>query len=1000
MTLTLYKGGASIRGRKRLLHYAAILLGYYGFAQLALGLSKEPGSIALVWYPNIVAGLILSQLSYRHWWPGLVAVAIAQLSAVVPLPGQPLTVDLVFTATAMTNVLLIAHFVKKHQNLKNVYNSPIDFAKVLMVLSIVPAAAAATVSSMGLFLNGFANLDRAWIISFVSLLLGTLTLAPPIIAVQYFGIKRSIQELVTPQSFGFISACALASIYVFMHLAYPFAYLAFALVVAALYTNIITISFVTSLCNVLITTLAAHQLYTPVVNEADFTGILFYLPVMIILIPAIALSVSQNAHTYAIDQLEEQMTRTRSALFNMPALLCTVDQTGNTILASKKFLRIMELDTTDLLNYPFSKIVSDGSLDKYQREIFDALQRGEDVENVTIKVHSRYGREIHLSVSATSGGDDYLGEENYHLYIQNISEEIRLTEQLREENEMMSITLRSIGDGVITTDKSGKITFLNYAAESLLGLKTKEAEGRHFNDIVHLYDEKSGKRLDCPIDRVLQEKSVQGIPDFAVFKNGTGDAFAIQDSISPIKNYNGDVVGTIMVFQDVTETRKITQKMSYLAQHDMLTDLPNRTLLMDRINLSIARSKRSQFQFGIAFMDLDNFKMINDTQGHEAGDLLLQIVASRLRKHVRGEDTISRIGGDEFVFIFEGISDSKDLSKICNKIINDVNKPMVINHKSATVSCSIGITIGPTDGEDAETLMRRADAAMYRAKHSGRARFCFYSHEIEKQLARSIELEDSLRTAFNEKEFFLYYQPIVDSKNYEVYATESLCRWKDPKTNEMISPETFIPMLENIGLIDDVGQYLFNAACKQMSDWEQQGKTLNMSVNISAKQLVSPQFIDNVATTLASHNLAGNRFIFEITESLLLNNTNHCINILRKLRSMGIRIAIDDFGDGYSSLGYLKKFPFDILKIDKQFIQELDQNPQDVIFVKAILEMAKALSLCTVAEGVENERQAEVLRELGCDTLQGFYFSAAESGPEIRSRLVKDTNILQFPIAQ
>ena len=997
MTLTLYQGNSSISKSSLFLHCAALAVIYYCCATLSLNLAKIPGSIATVWYPNVICGLVLARLPYRYWLLSLTCVAAGQLGASTVLPTQPLRIDLVFTSTALTNVALIAHFAKKYNLFKNAYDSPMDFAKSLLSIAVVPAAVAATVTAIGLFLNGYSNLDRGWLITFASLGLGTLTVGPAGITLMYFGLKKSCDHMMTTLSLGTIAICAVVSVYSFLHLSYPFAYMAFCLVAAALITNIITVSFATALCSLLITIMTSHELYQPIVSAKDFTGVQFYTPVLIILIPSIVLAVSQHARSLVISQLEEQMVKARNALLNMPALLCSIDERGNTLLASKKFLRIMELDTTDLINYPFDKVVSEESQETYQTQVLQALRKKEKVENVAITVSSRYGRELHLSISATAEANSSAEDIIFHLYIQNVSEEIRLSEQLREENELMSITLKSIGDGVIATDRDGKITFINAAAESLLDTTTSKAEGKHFNEVMHLYDEQSGKRLDCPVERVLLEKSVQGIPDFAVFKNASGEAFAIQDSISPIKNNKGAVVGTIMVFQDVTETRKISQKMSYLAQHDMLTDLPNRTLLMDRISHSVERTKRSQFQFGIAFMDLDNFKTINDSQGHEAGDQLLQIVAQRLKKHVRGEDTISRIGGDEFVFVFEGISSSKDISTICNKIIEDVRKPVTVHNKSLNVTCSIGVALCPSDGEDTETLMRRADAAMYRAKHTGRGRVCFYSHEIELELSQQIELEENLRTAFRKEEFFLYYQPIVDSETYEVYATEALCRWKDPKTNEMISPETFIPILESIGLIDDVGHYLLNSACQQMAEWEEEGKTLNMSINISAKQISSKRFIDDVATTLAHHGLAGNRFIFEITESLLMTNTDHCLGILRKLRSMGIRIAVDDFGVGYSSLSYLKIFPFDVLKIDKQFIHELGVNQQDSIFVKGILDMARALSLKTVAEGVENEVQAQVLREMGCDKLQGFYFSKADSGKSIRDRLDSENNILQFP---
>ncbi len=422
-------------------------------------------------------------------------------------------------------------------------------------------------------------------------------------------------------------------------------------------------------------------------------------------------------------------------------------------------------------------------------------------------------------------------------------------------------------------------------------------------------------------------------------------------------------------------TAEAERKIRHLAYHDTLTGLPNRLLFMDRMDQAISRAIRAEEKFSLLFIDIDHFKVINDSMGHEAGDKLLTAITGRLQKTLRRSDTIARLGGDEFTVILENISELDDVILVTKNLLEVLLKPVIINGRKVSVGASIGIAVFPDDGENFGNLLKNADTAMYRAKEKGRNTFEFYTAEMSDVAMYRLELENSLRNAIDKKEFVVYYQPKYDLENQKYWGMEALVRWNHPDEG-IISPDDFIPLAEETGMIVMLGRWVIETACAQLSEWKKKGYQINnLAINISARQFREqnlPLLFENI---LKDTNLKAADIEVELTESTLVENNDKAKDILDTLHNMGLRIALDDFGTGYASMAYLKDFPIDTVKIDRSFISDIPANREDMAIVRAIASLTDALDLCLIAEGVEKNEQIEFLKEIGCEQGQGFYWS-------------------------
>jgi diguanylate cyclase (GGDEF)-like protein len=473
---------------------------------------------------------------------------------------------------------------------------------------------------------------------------------------------------------------------------------------------------------------------------------------------------------------------------------------------------------------------------------------------------------------------------------------------------------------------------------------------------------------------VDQDRTVH-LPSNSILVRRDGVEIPIEDSVSPIHDRDGKATGAVIVFRDVSAARAMALLMVHSAQHDFLTGLPNRMLLNDRVSQAIVLAHRHMKKVAVLFLDLDGFKHINDSLGHPIGDKLLQSIAKRLVDCGRSSDTVSRQGGDEFVVLLSEVEQSDDAAITARRMLQAVAEPHSIGQHDLHVTASIGLSIYPDDGLDAETLIKNADTAMYQAKENGHQSFQFFKPAMNVRAVERQSIEESLRRALERQEFALQYQPIINLGTGEITGAEALIRWTHP-TRGPVSPAQFIPIAEDCGLILPIGNWVLREACKQAQAWTHAGLTLaTMAVNISAMEFRDERFLDGVFAALKDTGLDPRSLELELTESVLMKRAESTESILKTLRARGVQVAVDDFGTGYSSLSYLRKFPIDALKIDQSFVRQITTAPDETTIVTAVISMGRSLKLRVVAEGVETQEELAFLQAHHCDEAQGYFFS-------------------------
>jgi diguanylate cyclase (GGDEF)-like protein/PAS domain S-box-containing protein len=550
-----------------------------------------------------------------------------------------------------------------------------------------------------------------------------------------------------------------------------------------------------------------------------------------------------------------------------------------------------------------------------------------------------------------------------------------IEETLFAEKERAQAILDSIGDAVICTDVSGNITFLNVVAEAMTGWSLEEAAGRPMAEAFRIIDAATRETLADPMERALRRNKLTHLPLNCILVRRDGFEIPIEDSVSPIHDREGQATGAVIIFRDVSVARAMTELIAHSAEHDFLTGLPNRLLLNDRVSQAIALAQRHMHQVAILFLDLDGFKHINDSLGHPIGDKLLQSIAKRLVACVRQSDTVSRQGGDEFVVLLSEVEQPEHTSITARRMLQAVAVAHSIDHHDLHVTTSIGVSVYPEDGLDAETLIKNADTAMYQAKENGRHSFQFFRPAMNVRAVERQSIEENLRRALERHEFALHYQPKIDLKTGVITGAEALIRWTHPVRGS-VSPAQFIPVAEDCGLILPIGAWVMRQACTQARTWMDAGlPATTMAVNVSAMQFRNENFLEGLFAILDETGMSPELLELEVTESVLMKRAQFTASVLQTLRERGVRVAVDDFGTGYSSLSYLRKFPLDALKIDQSFIRQITTTPDETTIVSAIISMGQSLKLRVIAEGVETPQELAFLKLHQCDEAQGYFLS-------------------------
>jgi diguanylate cyclase (GGDEF)-like protein/PAS domain S-box-containing protein len=663
-------------------------------------------------------------------------------------------------------------------------------------------------------------------------------------------------------------------------------------------------------------------------------------------------------------------------------------ETGE-LLCSREALRILGLEASAEQTAPvsierFLKVVHANDRQLVETSIARAIQDGEtlDIEHRispgdgTQRIIRQLG-----DIERDAGGNviRLVGT------LQDITERLESEEQMR----LLARVFENTIEGIMVTDAGGVIRMINSAFTAITEFSAEDVIGSTPRAL------RSGLHGPEFYDSMWQALIKNGHWQGEIWnRRRGGEAYPEWLTITAIKDQNGRATHYVGVFHDITETKRNEETIVYQAYHDALTGLPNRTLFNDRLTMAVAHAQRKHQGLAVLFLDLDNFKQINDSLGHAVGDLLLQSVARRLTRWLREEDTVARIGGDEFIILLQGTSGPDFAVHVAKRILASVSEPVIVKGHELYVTACIGITLYPHDGKDIETLVANADIAMYRAKDEGRGMYKLFTAEMNEQVRLRLDLEGRLRKALERDELEVYYQPKVDLASGEIAGVEALVRWQSPEQG-LIMPESFISLAEETGLIVQIGEWVLKTACNQAKEWHEQGfNELQVSVNLSPRQFQQRNLVEMVRATLEASGLAAKYLDLEVTENVLMHSIEQATETLRRLSELGVQLSMDDFGRGYSSLYYLKQFRMQALKIDRLFMSDVVGDPDDASIVNTIISISRSLNLKVVAEGVETREQLEFLRERNCDQMQGFLFSKAVPAADLTGVLEAGTRLV------
>jgi diguanylate cyclase (GGDEF)-like protein/PAS domain S-box-containing protein len=577
-----------------------------------------------------------------------------------------------------------------------------------------------------------------------------------------------------------------------------------------------------------------------------------------------------------------------------------------------------------------------------------------------------------------------------------LRERERVDAELRKAHEYNRGVIEALGEGLCGVDREGRVIFLNAKGESLLGWRERDLVGQNMHDAIHhaCRDGTTVSADECPLLAKLRAGQALQSED-QVFSTKDGREIPVSCIATPIEE-DGAVVGSVIAFQDITQRKRSEEKIHYLAHHDGLTGLPNRSMLMEFLHHHMSRVSRYDGALALMFIDLDDFSVINDSQGHVTGDKLLVLVANRLRDEIREPDILARHGGDEFIVLLTqpGMQKSKTASvveavsltaaDIAERLLRALERPLEIEGQEYFVHGSIGISVFPEDATDAVTLLKNADTAMYHAKEHGGNRYALFAGELSRRFERLHQLENDLHVALQRDEFLLHYQPLVELKTRRIVAVEALIRWrKNGPGEQIVSPAEFIPIAERNGLIVPIGRWVFTEACRQLAAWRAAGHDLYVAVNLSVRQFMRGDLAADLRRIAADSGIEPGSIELEVTEGATMMDALSAEELLNGLSSSGFRLALDDFGTGYSSLSRLKRLPVNTLKIDKYFINGIPGDKDDLEIVLSTIQLARNLGKLPLAEGIEREDQWCLLRDLGCELGQGYYFSPPVAAQEV-----------------
>ena len=676
------------------------------------------------------------------------------------------------------------------------------------------------------------------------------------------------------------------------------------------------------------------------------------------------------------NQLEEQTSFLRLLMSTIPDLVWIKNPKGVYLLCNQRFELFFGAEEKDIINKTDYDFVDKELADFFRKHDINAMEAKHPLINEEWVTFASTGEKALLETIKTPIYDHVTGG---LLGVLGVGRDITKRRESENALRLSASVVENTAEGVVITDKQTNIIQVNKAFSEITGFSADEIKGKPTSTL------KSGIQDESFYREMWFELTHLGRwSGELINKRKDESLYPVWQTISAVFDDNHELCHYVSVFSDISQIKKSQQEVFHLAYHDTLTNLPNRSLLIERMDQAVKHADRSHKAFALMFLDLDNFKNINDSRGHLAGDDLLTNTAKILESTIREKDTVARVGGDEFVLLFDDVTSADKAARLARKILKTLQNPIDIDGGQVEISASIGICLYPADGETATELLKNADTAMYRAKQQGRNNFQFYTEQLTKEVIKRVELETELRHAIRRNEFTLHYQPQIDLVSGQLIGAEALIRWTNQKLGS-VPPDQFIPVAEETGIIHKIGSWVLHEAAQQIHHWQQKELKFGpVAVNIAGPQITHEQLTNEVLGLLTKFNLTADQIALEVTETFVMQHESS-IHQLKTLDAMGIELAIDDFGTGYSSLSYLKKLPVRKLKIDQSFVRDIPNDPDDMAIARTIMALAETLNLKVIAEGVETEQQAQFLKSIGCNEAQGYFYSKPLPAQEFES---------------